>query len=531
MVIYHAITYYHILKCAIHKLKCHYNDTAILLVPHTLVHKCSGLFPEGQPEKIFDRVLFFQWNTNPPGGDKEIKLREINEQLADWFGKNYLDDFSEVNICSAAYYFGIWAAERHVKYNWFEEADGMLSKAYFLQESDHKMNPIRYQMAEDTGNYTGDNDCVIKKYINLAAQEQVFSDERIENFNVLNELYLLTPEHQKMLLKFFDVPQELHFESNSALVLTQHFANMRLLSYEHQILIYQLTLDYYLGEYSIYFKLHPSDLADYASAIENVTILSGQFPSELLLLLLKEPIEVCCSIESSGTKNLAPICKRILLFERDYITTTFLQNHRYYFCLKIMEIFPAMPVCAIGMSRTHLENLLEFGDLKLNNEITYIDTLEEVPASEGPRLYLIGNIRDFDADKFRIFINTHCESDIFLFLNANDENYFFEFRNQIPYIAKEIVIRATDQHTYGTSVSVERIFIFSRDQEAMECIKKMKYVKQLLQTGVETIVFPSTDKDVQIAALKGMLKATEVEMNIYREENRKLKAIVEKLQV
>lgn len=523
MVIYHTVTYYHILKSAVHKLRFHPDEDGAILVPIGLERKCSGLLNFTAQDAVFSNVCYYAWHNNPPGGDVELKAKEIDAQLEEWFGKDYLSQFSEINICSAAYYFGIWAVEKKLHFHWFEEADGFLSQPHFIQDADRTNNPVRYKIAEELGNYTGDNPCVLSKVVKMSAQLPGFHDDLAVDFDVLREMKLLSKEQQQILLDFFDVPKELSFPHNSALMLTQHFSNMNMLTYEEQALIYQLTCDYYLEGYHLFFKWHPTDITDYPSFMEDVTMISGSFPAELLTLVIQEPLKVCGSIESSGTKNLAPICDRILLFKREYITDTFMQNHRYYFCLKLMEQFPDRPVCTIGMSQSHLENLLEFGDVSVRNGITYLETAEEAMAIQAPQIYLVGSPKDTADLMLEEFLNNRNPEDMMVFLNSNDENAFWQIRGQIPYIVKEIRIRALEPELYGNETGCERLFIFSQDKSLLKKVNEMKYIKKLLQTGVETAVFAEQDKDVQIAALKGMLKATEIQLHRYMAENKQLK--------
>ena len=58
MILYHAITTYHILKFCVHKLRFHPMEKAILLVPDFLVRKPIGL-SEPSLSGIFEKVYFF----------------------------------------------------------------------------------------------------------------------------------------------------------------------------------------------------------------------------------------------------------------------------------------------------------------------------------------------------------------------------------------------------------------------------------------------------------------------------------------
>ena len=74
-----------------------------------------------------------------------------------------------------------------------------------------------------------------------------------------------------------------------------------------------------------------------------------------------------------------------------------------------------------------------------------------------------------------------------------------------------------------TIFDCKRVVIFASGDLEKEKVKDMKYTKRLLNTGAETVVFESMDKDLQIAALNGMLKATEKELMKYVKENEDLR--------
>ena len=523
MIIYHAVTYYHILKFTLHKLNYHINDKAVLLVPGPLQRKCSGLFTDDTKKNIFSAVYFYNWHPNPPQGSKQHKIDEIDKQMAEWFGEGYMDEVSEINVCSAAYYFGVWLAEKKIKFNWFEEADGFLSTPYFLQNADRDCNKVRYNMAEELGLYTGENENIINKYVKVEAQAPGVCDENTRDFNVLDELKKLNEEQKSMLLSFFDVPLDLKFEKNSAIILTQHFVNMNMLTYEESALLYQLTTDYYLNDCKLYYKWHPTDITDYPDFMDGVTMVGGSFPSELLTIMANEPIKICGSIESSGTKNLASMCEKILLFDRDYVLNSWKNNNRYYLCTKIMELFEKVPFYMLGMNECHINNMLEFGDVNIDTELTFLDGFIRSEDNAAAGIYFIDKGDEVDSLILDMFYEKANDNDVYVFLNANNENCFWPIKDEMHCVVKEIEISALEQEKYGADVWYERVYIFSKNENMLERIANMKYVKELKQTGVKTVVPELQDKDKEIAILRGMLTATEAQLKKCVEENKILK--------
>jgi len=525
MVLYHAITTYHILKCAVHKLIYHTNEEAIILLPKFLVRIPYGLKQSGC-QNIFNHVLFFEWERKTSNDDLESIIRVIDNEIQEVFGVEVWNEIAEINVCRAAYMFGIYLCYKNISFQWFEEADGRLSNPFPIMKDDERVWPFRYELAMQYGLYTGDNPCVIKKMVNIKSQCEEFSDELAEDFNVTDMLRQIPEKSREKLLTFFNVPQTLHFKQHCALILTQHYTNMRVLSFEEHALCYQFTVDYFLDGYKIYYKWHPSDLMPYVEFMNDAEMISGDFPSELLTLVCDDKIDIVASISSSGVYNLSDMCERILTFNEEYIST-FWYNHKYYFCAELMRIFPYYKFYAVGLNRVQLCNMVSFG---LNIEKPLLEFNDDFNGLDltAPTVWLIGKSETISKEILEgIFCNCK-EEDVFVFLNFSKENYFIQFTDYCPVIVKTIKIRVIDEEEYGKRESREWIYIFTKSKEIRRCIAQMKFLKFLLNTGVEVSVDSDEDKDVRIKALEGMLKATEDELIKYRTENLELK---ERLQI
>ena len=71
MVLYHAISTYHIFKFCVHKLRFHQNEEAILLVPNFLLRKPSGVLKPNVSE-IFKKVYFFDWERKSVSSEASV---------------------------------------------------------------------------------------------------------------------------------------------------------------------------------------------------------------------------------------------------------------------------------------------------------------------------------------------------------------------------------------------------------------------------------------------------------------------------
>lgn len=513
MILYHAITVYHILKFVVHKLRFHPEDDAILLYPDFLVRSFKGI----KQTSVFSKCIIFNWEKNYENVNSNYIFKEIEHELSKKTDGYKIEDFSEINVCRSAYYFGSFLVSKNILFQWFEEADGRLSQPEPIMEDDSRIFPKRYEMAFNNGLYTGNNSCVLKKYIKMSAQLPGFYDPLAVDFDVMKEMNMLSDKDKNRLLDFFNVPRDLTFKPHSAIVLTAHFCNLRVMTYEEHALCYQLTSDYFLNGYKLYFKVHPSDLMPYQSFMDDVEIIPAHFPSELLTLVYDKPFDIGASVSSTGIYNISPLYKKVLIFNQEYIKT-FWYNHHYYFCARLTEEFPGYRLCGINLNQKQLKNMMVFGISEENRAIDFFDSLQDVVCSSASTLYFIGSMKELDEEELQGFLDKRKSTDVIVFLNENNTYPCYELMKKETFTVKELRLRSNEQEDFKQLESRMDIIIFTDDAENKRKVEAMKFTKKLLQTGAELNVLSNLDKDVHIAALKGMLKATEYRVEQYKRQ-------------
>lgn len=503
MILYHAITTYHLLKFAVHKLRNHPNEEAVILIPNYLPHKPKELYNRGS---IFSKVVEFGWERKKaPYLDI---FKDINYELKHSLGDNYRNKITEYNIARAEYFFGSWAVENGILFQWFEDGDGRFTQPEPIMKDDERVNPVRFQLAMNNKLYNGENENVIKRFIKFSSQIGEFSKDNTVDFDIVKEISLLSYNDKDMLLDFFGVPKDLVLQKDSCLMLTQHFSNIRLLSYQEQALCYQLTADYYMDGYHTYYKWHPSDVTPYPSFMENISMISGNFPVELLCLVLKSRFKVGASINSTGILNLSPICDKILTFNQDYINT-FWYNHQYYFAIKLLELLSYKLACAINVNYIQMNNICNFALDYDSVKVVYGSTLADAEKMEEYNVYIIGDISEHNSSIIE-FCDKHKNSTI-IFLAFKEKSIFKLFKDNPLFLVKEIKLYDST-HNELSILDCFSIGILVPNKEIYERVQLMKYVKVLKNTGAITVVEQLSDKDIQIAILKGMLKATEEQL-------------------
>lgn len=517
MIIYHAITTYHILKAALHKLNYHTNEKAILLVPSFLRRCPIGL----TKTDLFNKVVFFKWDNKFYADDNENSICErIDKELFASLCPYSINDVQEINVFSAAYSFGAWLCHKGIHFNWFEEADGRFSDSEPIMRNDAEIAPIRYSIALKYDLYNAQNPLIENIYINVKRQTGSYKGDNIIDFDVTDEIRLLNDEAKKKLLDFFGVPESIQVQPNSILLLTQHFHGLRMMSWEEHVLCYQMTCDFFLDGYSIYCKIHPSDLMPYEEFLSITGKLSGDYPSELLPLVTNAHFEIGASISSTGILNLSSIFDRMLLFDENYVKT-FLHNIYYYGVLKIASKFLDKDVYVVGSNETQFQNLIDFGDTEIHNRVLFFGSIKDIPENRGSGIVVVCSREQLES--VDLAMAEAANDDIYVFC-ADGRNACYNQLRKTSVIIQDMILSSLNNEVKDQSVY--RLFVLSKNRNYLRSVAKMKYEKDLINTGIKISVNP-TPNDADSIILKGMLKATEEQLQIYVDENTALKRQLE----
>lgn len=499
MIIYHGITTWHILECWVHKLKYYKDEDAVLILPDFILEK----FPDIKrtfPKEIFDIkiIRYMKLNYRVDENQFENDLKRIIAELE-------IDDIpsaKEIYIAGGQYAFSHYLIKNMIKFHFFEEAPGRLTTAEIVMGNVKKINEKQYNIALSDGMFVGNSEMVTTIIGNAAAQvEGSALPENFEDFDVIDALHTISVDELKQIKDYFSVP-EVNFSENSAMILTQHFANLGMLTYVEQALLYQMTIDYYLPNDKIYVKPHPDDLMSYKSEISDCEVIPGRFPSELLHIISDTKPEKLLAISSSSILNLNKYYNNIIGFNEEYLKT-FYYNHQYYLAAKIVEIIGKdKKISGTNINFIQFNNMLEV--VFNNKDCCHCD--ENCQKSD---ICIIG--KNADIEKLVKHYNRKC---VYIFL---DPQSWYEFAGSKQKclkngICKPIKLSAMfEQYEEG----VFYLYIYCENQNIKREIAEMYYVKKLINTGIETTVPKTDDKDVEIAVLKGILKATETRLQHY----------------
>lgn len=508
MILFHGITTYHILKFSVFKLRFYPEEIAILLLPTFILHKPDFVHIKNVLP-IFSEIHYFDWERDYEGITKETINTEISKKLKLFLHDDSLLQFNEIFIARAEFLFGSYLCQSKLNFNWLEEADGRYSYPEPIMNDDTRLFPFRYQLALENGLYAGDNVFVKKRYVNHASQSPDFDKSSCLDFNIVDEMSRLTEHQKEQLLSFFNFNENLQIAANSALVLTQHFCNMRQLSYEQHIKCYQSTADYYLEDFHVYYKLHPSDLMPYSSFMKNCTLLSGHYPSELFLLQKDIPFAIGASINSTGILNLKEISNDILTFNQEY-SSTFHHNHLYYVATKIMDLFEGYNFFTIGVNVVQLENMIRFRKEKVCHTITSIEEVKEgLLTKTNTKIIIADTVTSDYTDQLADLCSKTNDDDIVIFLNSDNL-----YSRCYPYMSDDyFIIQIQIEKKYTPyKKNYHSIVIKTKSEIAKENIKKMSFCKELSNAEEILSINEQSKQSYEILALKGMLEATQEQL-------------------
>lgn len=300
MVLYHAISSYQLLEVMLHRMAFHQREKAVLILPDFIV----GKYPQYRKlasRRFFDEVYLFPY-LHIPHRDEERILQDVIRFYKEKIPYD-ISSFSEVYIAGAHFYFSLYLLHCRIPFAFFEDAAGMLSHPEELHRALSKKFPVHAATARKYGLYDGGHPLVRRIICLKRAQTRDVSGEKYVDFSVEKTLQALSLPERKKVIRFF-LRHRLRAQGNSIL-LTQHFANLGLMSEEEQKRLYERLRDGALRGVRLIVKPHPDDTLDYREIFPDAYVIRQIFPAELLPYVFREKPEVLYTFDSTGCENLS----------------------------------------------------------------------------------------------------------------------------------------------------------------------------------------------------------------------------------
>lgn len=505
MVIYHVITTFHLLSGLIHKFYFHKDETAVLVIPDFMQDKMEiNRFDELIKKDVFEQVVIFPYR----------KLGQDYKQIK----KNTLDEFDKVfrsmklkehkiYVYGAHFYFTLGLVTNHIKYDVFEEASGAYTHQNILLDAVRNSSPVMESICRSFNTLFYDNEWIEKVWIDYNAQEGNFQKSRTLHYNMMECIQKLDDKEKEILYSFFRVP-EVHTSGTAALLLTQHFMNLGIMTYDEQAELYKTYADSFLSNQEIYIKPHPDDFMDYENHLKNCKVIKGRFPIELLALRKDSALSTVATVYSTAVYTVGNLFENVICLDMNY-RETYKFFYQYYMGIKIMERLFADGQCwtcqGVGIDFKATQEMLK------HRSGLHID-IHDVKDGllQGRTIYLIGQCDETNGQEIVLDLLQHIsEKDIVIFLNLDERALGWiretELLNNIIPIAG--CINTRDYNIWDQEERI--IYIYVEDEKKKQEIKNMSIHEEF--HNLETIldVEPMDEKQIRIKVLEGVLKATE----------------------
>ncbi|WP_312472100.1 polysialyltransferase family glycosyltransferase [Neobacillus sp.] len=452
MILYHVVTTYQLLRCIIYKELFHKEQACYILLSDFIKEK----YPQyKQMEGHFFEKLFV-FNSNEFFNDTENNMiNNKHELVGKYLNENNIDlqAFSEIIVGSPNGYFGNYLLENEVYFTFLEETCELMSRS-----------------------------------------DSSFIDK---------------------ILVFFGIDQKIQMDENSTILLTQHFSNLGIMSFEEHKKIYQLVVDYFVPETRLVIKPHPDDLMFYEGLFPQATVLKKNFPTELIPFVFTEKPQTVMTITSTSITNLMSYFENCIRFSTDF-ERYFNNTHQYYCAVKIIsELIEDYQIYEMNSDKLLLENLLNISGNQFGRSIVSVNNLSQIPDKS------IVIMDDFNHDplpktkEIGNFLKSVDRDSIIIFINSNKEFLFYDYPNKElleSIVPVEILHNSTVDETAQYSTT---FFVYSKRKDIRNMINKQTFEKTLNSSQEIIKVEAMSEEQLRIKILEGILEATEKRLEHY----------------
>lgn len=527
MILYHGITLFHLLWIVVHKFNNYKNQKCVLILAEYMEKKLTNTQIKLLKQDF--EIYFFPYSqiTNDCNDicEKTLSLYSLNIPYG-------INEFEEIFMAGYHYYFFYVMLENKIEFNIIEEAVGMLSNTEVLKEIVYSLNPKQYDVAVSENMFYSENILIKHKYCSLNHQKSGFIDEKAIDFKLIEVFQRIDNKSKKEIMDIFLVPQlPYSCENDTILLLSQNFSNLKIMTFEQQVLIYQLFVDYFVNNKNLLIKTHPNDIMYYSLLFPQAKIIKEKFPSEFLPFIFEKVPDTVATISSTAIFSIANSFKNKIEFSTDY-EKDFFKTNKYYFALRMFDNDKKLKtIQLLGCNEQLVKNLIMFSDL--NNQKLRYHVISN-PSCINPHEYLIVDdctnlINEYpDFDIFNV-LEMQNKNDKVVFLNSKkDYMFYLNFNKTVweditPIVLTKKIIKEDEVYIDNNE---EAIYLYCKGRVNRAMINEMGITKTLPNTGCEIEKQVLTKEQERIKILEGILDATEKRLLFYIEKE---KVLVEEL--
>lgn len=508
VILYYCVTHYHLLCSILHKLKYHKKENAVVCFP-ARNNDCNQVMKLLSDSVIFDKVYLYEEYDIVAEKSVDVIIDESIKFIEERFPIK-LEYCKEINVFDDFYSVGIYLATKKIKYNFFEDGAGRLSTEEQLIEHIEKVCSVRKNIIEKL-KLLGNSSTVIARYGDLTVQEQGYYNEKDIHFSTSEILADLEEEERNEVLNLFGVSaKKTENDDTYAIILTQHYVNLNLMSMEEQKNIYLCMADYFAGANKLIIKPHPSDIHGlYHRWFPNAIVLDRFFPSELIPYCINKNYEVGIAVSSTAIHGLGNKLNKVLCFNQ-MLEKTYRYMHKYLVALaatKRIENNSSVEIITCGLNTLQLEGLNYFYP-EFYIKMKLIETFDEYKNDKNDeiKVLIIDQINEEQDNVYKLISNL-CPQDVVIFLDTS-KTARFVLKDNTQVL--DWIFPIEIQIKKGKEICEDYIYVYTKNERSLKEIFMLEIKKVLQYSGIELSVNQKDETEIKI--LKGINQALENRM-------------------
>lgn len=517
MVLYHAVSTYQLLEFIVHRIRENYSK-ATIIISKDITDKYRNY--NEILEKFFDKVIIYN---NSYANSLLINKNNFNIYFENLLCENKIDLQKYENIFLACTHaaFALYVAQKNIKFIFVEDAAGALSNVEAIKYHVFNLDPERHKLLESYGLYDGVSSNIIGRMYNRKAQNEsnLIKLNNDMDFNLERELKKIKEDVRWEIISAFGIKNQITIRDNSVCILTEHFANLKVMKWEEQILCYQLFVDYFLKEYNLVFKKHPDDLMYYSLLFPNSEIISTKFPSEFLPFIFSKKPKCIATISSTAIHGLTHCFenKIVLNQEFSYFSKQFYHLHKYFTAILFFKEYITMnhKFYIMGCNTRIIDNLCNV--LKLP-KVSYqtLEKIEEIEKIQQASICFV-DIDFNNSNKAREFLKViEVMSDDIILVFINSYNFFiFDDKENVKLLdgLRIIQIKKEKIRTENIYENLKEEYIYFYSKKKVNIMSKNSIL--LESTGIKVDLENLSDDQLRIKILEGIIDSLEKQLKYY----------------
>ncbi len=508
LILYYAMTNYQLLSLIVFKIKYKNNCDSIIYISEWLEHNQPQTFENLKRSKIFSDVRIFKEYIWPRQNNNQILDEVINN--AEVQLKDVINICDEIFIGADHQSFGIYLIKKKIKYNYFEESNGVLNNNNLLLGCIKKENIARFNIINKL-KISGESENVINRYGDLTSNKK--HNNKDIDFKIRYELSKLKKDELSKILHIFGAKPFLIKEKQKNLLLTWHYCNMKYLSLDEEHLFFSLLADYFSSpNEKLIIKPHPSDVqGEYDKWFKDAIILNRFIPSELIPYCFTGKFKNGITNWSTSVNSLGDIINKIINFDTR-IDNTFKEIDIYYVVTEFLKVIKyKTKIYLYNINEILLKRLIDtyFKDYENYYELIVIDELQFI---NDDAIYIINYHESIDYQHYKVVninqLNKHFNNNMYIQIEKSNSiqefielNNFVLSKNTINFYKK---LKYSNYSFKAYIITGNEYFsnILKRLDVLLDEREKLVLINDSLNKEIEENAITLNNKDIIIQTLK-----------------------------